>query len=94
MTVDLGNLSQGNASAVSFSLASGDGTQARFSASVSGEGVLVIDMPDSVQGIDSSQAVLMGMMVLKKEQKIGISTLKGVLLRRGMAPLGAGAVRP
>ena len=69
-------------SALSFTLATPEGMTIELSASVTGDGILVIDLPDAAAGVDPAQAVLMGIAIVKKEKNIGAGALKGVLLRQ------------
>ena len=77
-----------DAKAVPFTLATEGGTTVQLAASVSGDGILVIDLPDSSLAVDPSQAVLMGLMIIRKEKAVaGVDALKGVLLRKKPSPL-------
>jgi hypothetical protein len=65
---------------IPFTLSMPNGMTLNLTASVTEKGFLVINVPDSVGTIDVSQAVLMGLMIMKNEQNIDIGALKGVLL--------------
>ncbi|MBU1055513.1 MAG: hypothetical protein KKC46_17070, partial [Proteobacteria bacterium] len=67
---------------VPFTLSTPNGVTLNLMASVTDKGFLVIYVPDSSGTIAVSEAVLMGMMIIKNEQNIDIGTLKGVLLKQ------------
>jgi filamentous hemagglutinin family protein len=67
---------------VPFTLSMPNGMTLNLTASVTENGFLVINVPDSGGTIDVSQAVLMALMIMKNEQNLDIGTLKGVLLNQ------------
>ncbi len=68
-----------------FTLSTPSGLALQMTATVTTQGVLVIDMPATGAPIAPGQAVLMGMMVAKKELNVDVGSLKGVLLRQDKA---------
>ena len=67
---------------IPFSLSIPNGMTQDLTLSLTDKGFLVITVPYSSGTIDLSQAVLMGMMIMKNEQNIDIGALKGVLLNQ------------
>ncbi len=67
---------------IPFTISSTEGTHLNLTVSLTDKGVLIITIPETTGSIDISQTVLAGMMMIKNEQNIELSNLKGLLINR------------